>query len=71
MTVIARDAETATSPAADLGPLPDWDLSDLYSAPDAPELAADLASLDAACAAFARDYQGRLAGLTPERPPEP
>ncbi len=48
---------------ADLGALPDWDLSDLYPAPQAPELAADLDWLEAACADFARDYEGRLAGL--------
>ena len=46
-----------------LGPLPEWDLGDLYAAPDAPELAADMDWLEAACRDFARDYQGRLADL--------
>ncbi|HHB81092.1 MAG TPA: oligoendopeptidase F, partial [Aliiroseovarius sp.] len=46
-----------------LGALPDWDLSDLYSAPDAPELAADLDWLEAACADFAANYEGKLAAL--------
>ena len=46
-----------------LGDLPDWDLSDLYSAPDAPELAADLGWLQTACADFATAYEGKLAGL--------
>ncbi len=45
------------------GDLPEWDLSDLYPAPDAPELAADMDWLEAECAAFANDYQGRLATL--------
>ena len=30
-----------------LGPLPEWDLTDLYAAPDAPEFARDLDWLDA------------------------
>jgi len=47
------------------GPLPEWDLSDLYPAPDAPEIARDMAALDAACAAFAADYEGKLAALDP------
>ncbi|MCC7320404.1 MAG: M3 family oligoendopeptidase [Rubellimicrobium sp.] len=46
-----------------LGPLPEWDLTDLYPAPDAPALGADLDWIDGACAAFAADYQGRLATL--------
>lgn len=48
---------------SDLGPLPEWDLTDLYPAPDSPELARDLAALEAACTSFAADYQGRLADL--------
>ena len=55
-TTLARDE-------ADLGDLPIWDLTGLYAAPDAPEIAADLAWLADACAAFARDYEGRLAAL--------
>ena len=55
-TILARDE-------AALGDLPEWDLTDLYAAPDAPEIAADLAWLADACAAFARDYEGRLATL--------
>ncbi|WP_116132002.1 M3 family oligoendopeptidase [Tropicimonas sp. IMCC34043] len=46
-----------------LGALPDWDLSDLYPAPDAPELKRDLDWLEAACIGFAGDYEGRLATL--------
>ena len=44
----------------DLGPLPEWDLSDLYASPEAPELKADLDWLDEECAAFAADYEGKL-----------
>ena len=46
-----------------LGDLPAWDLSDLYVAPDAPELLADLDWLKSECEAFAADYEGNLAGL--------
>ena len=47
----------------DLGNLPEWDLSDLYSAPDAPEVKRDLDWLEDAAARFAEDYEGKLAGL--------
>ncbi|MGB3147342.1 MAG: M3 family oligoendopeptidase [Paracoccaceae bacterium] len=55
----------ANAPAAgeSFGELPEWDLSDLYSGQDAPELARDLAWVESECAAFAADYQGKLAGL--------
>ena len=46
-----------------LGDLPEWDLRDLYTAPDAPELTRDLSWLEKECAAFAADYEGRLATL--------
>ncbi|QIE47272.1 M3 family oligoendopeptidase [Pseudohalocynthiibacter aestuariivivens] len=58
----AYDAN-ASSGADDLGKLPEWDLSDLYTAEDAPELKRDLDWLEAACADFASDYQGKLADL--------
>lgn len=46
-----------------LAGLPEWDLSDLYTAPDAPEIEADLAWLDEACADFAARYEGKLAQI--------
>ncbi len=59
-----KDARAeGAAPGGGLGPLPDWDLSDLYAAPDAPEVAADLGRLEAECAAFAAAYAGKLAGL--------
>ncbi len=58
------DATAAARPKADgLGRLPEWDLSDLYPAPDSAELARDLAESAAAAADFAQRYQGKLAGL--------
>jgi len=46
-----------------LGKLPEWDLTDLYASPEAPELARDMDWLDGACASFAGDYEGKLATL--------
>ncbi len=43
--------------------LPEWDLEDLYSGPDAPELEADRAWADTQSKAFAGRYRGRLADL--------
>ncbi|MDF2142201.1 M3 family oligoendopeptidase [Paenirhodobacter sp. CAU 1674] len=53
----------ANASAGAFGDLPDWDLSDLYTAPDAPEFARDMDWLERACAEFAADYEGKLAGL--------
>ncbi|SHJ44233.1 oligoendopeptidase F [Palleronia salina] len=53
----------ASAGGRDLGDLPEWDLSDLYAAPDAPELKRDMDWLEKACADFASDYQGKLADL--------
>ncbi|MFD3189455.1 M3 family oligoendopeptidase [Sedimentitalea sp. HM32M-2] len=57
-----RDAN-AGSGSRDLGDLPVWDLSDLYTGETAPELQRDLDWLEKACADFATDYEGKLAGL--------
>jgi oligoendopeptidase F len=54
---------TARSTANSLGTLPEWDLSDLYPAPDAPELEQDLKAADAAAKAFHAQYNTRLAAL--------
>ena len=54
----ARDAQ-----GGEFGELPEWDLTDLYPAPDAPEIKRDLDWLEAACKSFAEDYEGKLADL--------
>ncbi len=53
----------ATTGAGGFGDLPDWDLTDLYPSPDAPEYAADMAELDRACTVFAATHEGRLGSL--------
>lgn len=62
-----ENALPAAAGGADFGPLPEWDLSDLYPAPDAPELTRDLDALERACAEFARDFEGRLLSLSPAK----
>ncbi|HVO14042.1 MAG TPA: oligoendopeptidase F, partial [Alphaproteobacteria bacterium] len=58
------DAATAAAPTPDaLGPLPEWNLLDLYAGPDAPALAADLKGAETDAVAFRDRYQGKLAGL--------
>ena len=57
-----RDANTSHG-SENLGQLPEWDLSDLYVGEEAPELARDLDWLEGECAAFAADYEGKLASL--------
>ena len=56
-----RGAKSAAAPK--LGALPEWNLADLYSAMDAPELKRDLERGAAECAAFEEAYKGKLAGL--------
>jgi oligoendopeptidase F len=46
-----------------LGDLPTWNLSDLYSSPTGTDLDADLARAAREAAAFAKDYEGKVAGL--------
>ena len=58
-----RPVFDANPSSGGLGDLPEWNLSDLYAAPDAPELARDMGWLEKACADFARDYEGKLAAL--------
>ena len=54
-----------SSPAPPAGPpLPAWDLSDLYAAPDDPRLTADLDRAETEARAFEAAHAGRLAGLS-------
>lgn len=53
----------AGSPAANLGPVPEWDLSDLYKSPDAPEVGRDLEAAAAEAKRIKDTYQGKLVGI--------
>jgi oligoendopeptidase F len=46
-----------------LGPLPEWNLTDLYPAMDAPAVKRDLEQGEAECIEFEKAYKGRLAEL--------
>ncbi|MCK2052758.1 M3 family oligoendopeptidase [Methylobacterium sp. 37f] len=56
-------AARAAAHAADLGVLPEWDLTDLYAGIDAPDFTADLARAEVDCARFSERYAGRLAAM--------
>ncbi|WP_281983948.1 M3 family oligoendopeptidase [Thalassorhabdomicrobium marinisediminis] len=65
----ARDPrmfDANASGSSDLGDLPEWDLTDLYPAPDAKEIKRDQDWLEEACRTFAADYEGNLASLEAE-----
>ena len=57
-----RDAN-ASGGKPSFGDLPEWNLDDLYTAEDAPELKRDLDWLEQACNSFAADFEGKLATL--------
>ncbi len=46
-----------------LGALPEWNLDDLYPGLGSPEVTRDLDAADAECAAFERDFKGKLAEM--------
>ncbi|MBY0257398.1 M3 family oligoendopeptidase [Methylobacterium sp.] len=56
-------AARAAARAADLGALPEWDLTDLYAGIDSPDFTADLVRAEAECARFSERYAGRLAEI--------
>jgi len=47
----------------DLGPLPEWNLGDLYPGPDSPAFRDDLDRANREAREFAEDYRGKLATL--------
>jgi oligoendopeptidase F len=55
---------TKTKTVSKTGKLPEWNLADLYSGIDAPEVASDLQRMDAECVAFETDYKDKLAEHT-------
>jgi len=62
-TSAAKTAKSAKAAPGklDLGKLPEWDLSDLYKSPQAPEVKRDLDAASAEARRMKSAYQGRLA----------
>ncbi len=56
--------DASASGAGQFGDLPEWDLSDLYTGEDAPELTRDMGWIAAAGTEFAGKYQGKMAQLS-------
>ena len=56
-------AARAAAKVVDLGHLPEWDLSDLYSGLDAPEFSADMTRAEEECRRFSEAYAGRIAEI--------
>ena len=54
-------APTSGQGAAELGDLPEWNLADLYSGMEAPELKRDIAKAAADAVAFENRWKGTLA----------
>ncbi|MFX4220540.1 MAG: M3 family oligoendopeptidase [Thalassobaculum sp.] len=50
--------------AASIGPLPQWDLADLYPSPDGPELAGDLERSAEKAGSFRASLEGKVADLS-------
>jgi oligoendopeptidase F len=64
VTLKKAPARQIRKPAKAAAKLPEWNLADLYSAIDAPEIARDLAQIEADCIAFEQDFKGKLADET-------
>jgi len=64
-TLIPMSSTLASQPAeaAALGPLPEWNLADLYPGMDSPVLVADLAKAQTDSVAFEAAYKGKLETL--------
>ena len=60
----SKSSDKVGKPAGKSGKLPEWNLADLYSGIDAPEVSRDLDKVDAECTAFEADYKGKLAAGT-------
>ncbi len=58
------NAAAKAVPAPDLGPLPEWNLADLYPGMDAPALARDRALAETQAAEFEERYKGKLVEIS-------
>jgi oligoendopeptidase F len=61
--------QRAASQPVDLGPMPVWDLGDLYAGPQSEAVEADLRKAAAEARCIKETYEGRLSGLAREGAP--
>jgi oligoendopeptidase F len=61
--------QPAASETTDLGPMPAWDLRDLYPGPQSKEVEADLKEASAGAKLFKERYEGKLTALAREGAP--
>jgi oligoendopeptidase F len=66
----ALAGKSAKAPAAALGKLPEWDLTDLYASMEDPVFARDLEAAEEECKSFAQAYRGTLQALLDGKEPE-
>src|SRR5690606_7669748 len=59
----AQTSSAAATAPVDLGPMPKWNLSDLYPAPDSPEIERDFATAAAEAKRLRETYQGKLVAM--------
>ena len=62
----ANSADTNAQGTQIDDPLPEWDLSDLYSSAEVPELKSDLELIGTSCTAFVKNFEGKIGDLSPE-----
>jgi oligoendopeptidase F len=58
-----KSRKAGSEPVRGLGPLPEWNLADLYSGIDSPEIKRDLDRADAYATAFEEAFKGKLADM--------
>src|SRR3712207_2281095 len=63
MTAQPSAAAQAVARTADLGALPEWDLTHLYPSMESREFADDLSRAEAECKAFAEAFRGKLEAM--------
>ena len=65
LSIFRAKPKTAAKPkpAAELGPLPEWNLEDLYTSMESGAFAKDLAQAEADCKSFSFTYKGKLETL--------
>jgi oligoendopeptidase F len=64
---MTKAKKSPLSPLPSTNSLPRWDLTDLYAGPDDKKLKADLARVEKICAAFQKNYLGKIAKATAPR----